>query len=140
MWRILRLTAIVTVIIAVLLSDEPGSNCSTDLCSRVIGMAVILGIAFALFIGLGLVVSKRRLPYLIRPSFSTSPFDRRVVLQFQHFAAYFFIFAGLADVFLNMSQNNTWGTVEIPVFGFGLLFGTLVVLRRFHLPKAEPGV
>ncbi|MDB2673587.1 hypothetical protein N9Y81_01395 [Akkermansiaceae bacterium] len=129
---------------AVLWSDEPGSNCSADLCSTVIGIAVILGIAFALFIGLGLVVSKRRLPYLIRPSLSTSPFDRRVVLQFQHFAGYFLIFAGLADVFRNMSQNNAPGTVEIPAFGFGLLFGTLVVLRlfrrRFHLPQAEPRV
>ncbi len=128
---------------AILTSDEGISTCYSGLSFMVIGIAILLGVLFAMFTGWASIMSKRKAPYLIRPSLSTSPFNKMVALQFQHFASYFFILLGTAGVIRNWSVTNFWGLLEIPAFGLGLFFGTIMLLRvfrgRFKNPQTEQG-
>ncbi len=141
MWKILRLMTLLAGAAAILTSDEGISTCYSGLSFMVIGIAILLGVSFAMFTGWASIMSKRKAPYLIRPSLSTSPFNKMVALQFQHFASYFFILLGTAGVIRNWSVTNFWGLLEIPAFGLGLLFGTIMLLRvfrgRFKNPQTE---
>jgi hypothetical protein len=116
----------------ILTSDDAVSTCCPNEGFFVAGIAVLLGLAFAMITGWANIVSKRRISRLVRPSFSSSPFDKNVVLQFQHFASYFFILLGTAGVFRSWSMTNIWEPLEIPAFGLGLLLGTSKVLRMFQ--------
>jgi hypothetical protein len=85
MWKILRLIILLTRIIAILISDEGISTSYSGLSYTVIGSAILHGIVFATITGWTSIILKRKLPYLIRPSLSTSPLDKRVVLEFSAF-------------------------------------------------------
>ena len=125
----------------ILTSDYAISTCCSGLSFMVICIAILLGVSFAMITGWGFIMSNRKTSYLIRPSFSTSPFNKRVVLQFQHFAGYFFILLGTAGVIRNWSVTGFWDHLEIPAFGVGLLLGTFMLLRvfkgRFKNPETE---
>lgn len=133
--------ALLAGVVAILVSDDGITNFSSELSFTVIGVAIFLGVLFALVTGWASIISKRRSPYLIRPSLSASPFDKRAVLQFQYFSSYFFILLGTVSVIRNWIVTNFWDLLEIPAFGMGLLFGTIVLLRvyrsRFNNPETE---
>ncbi len=142
MWKILRLMTLLVGVVAILTLDDVIPTCCSGLSFMVIGIAIMLGVLFAIIAGWGSIMSKRGTPYLIRPSLSTSPFNKRVALQFQHFACYFFILLGMAGAIRNWSVTGFWDLLEIPAFGVGLLLGTLMLLRvfkgRFINPRTEP--
>ncbi len=85
-----------------------------------------------------MMLPKRHIACLIKPSLSTSPFDERVVLQFQHFASLFFITVGSADSIHRWSAGLTNRFIEAPAFGVGLYLGTRLLMRLYHKRFQNP--